>query len=152
MSDSSNPKKPDGPWEWHIQETYKGLITLSVELLKISALVNGGAVIAILTFCGNLASKGQSSLLGNFKPAILWYCAGLGATMITFNLAYWTQLRLYNEERNRHEGRPFKVVHPIFIGVGIFLVLFAAFAFGMGSWTAADTIQLPTPSTLRISP
>jgi hypothetical protein len=153
MTDPLNTKKPDGPWEWHIQETYKGLITLSVELLKISALVNGGAVIAILTFCGNLASKGQSSLLGNFKLAILWYCAGLGATMVTFNLAYWTQLRLYNEERNRHEGRPFKVVHPSFIAIGICLTLFAAVAFVIGSWTAAGAIQEPnTPAAIRISP
>jgi hypothetical protein len=140
------PLRPgNGPWEWHIQETYKGLITLSVELLKISALINGGAVIAILTFCGNLASKGQSSLLGNFKPAILWYCAGLVATVIAFNVAYWTQLRLYNEEKNRHESKPFKEVHPLLIGVGICLSLFAVVAFGMGSLTAADVIQLPKP-------
>jgi hypothetical protein len=150
MADSPKANKPapapsNRPWEWHIQETYKGLITLSVELLKISALVNGGAVIAILTFCGNLASKGQSSLLGNFKPAILWYCAGLGATMITFNLACWTQLRLYKEERNRHEGKAFKEVHPWFIGVGICLSLFAIIAFAIGCGTAADVIQLPKP-------
>jgi hypothetical protein len=32
---------------WHITETYKGLINLSIEALKTLALVNGGAAIAL---------------------------------------------------------------------------------------------------------
>ena len=80
-----------------------------------------------------------------YSTAILWYCAGLVATIIAFNLAYWTQLRLYYEERNRHEGKAFKEVHTWFIGVGICLSLLAVIAFAIGSGTAADVIQLPKP-------
>jgi hypothetical protein len=35
--------------EWHLTETYKGLITLSVEALKMLALANGGAAVGVLT-------------------------------------------------------------------------------------------------------
>lgn len=44
------------PWEWHIQETFKGLIALSIEALKALLLINGGAAVAILAYLGSLAS------------------------------------------------------------------------------------------------
>jgi hypothetical protein len=31
-----------GPWKWHLEETYKALVPLSIEALKILALANGG--------------------------------------------------------------------------------------------------------------
>jgi hypothetical protein len=43
----------NAPWQWHIEETFKGLVTLAVEALKILALVNGGAAVALISFCGN---------------------------------------------------------------------------------------------------
>jgi hypothetical protein len=45
---------PPRPPDWHLTETYKSLITLTVEALKMLALINGGAAIAILTYVGNL--------------------------------------------------------------------------------------------------
>jgi hypothetical protein len=53
-------KENGDPWKWHLEETYKALVPLSIEALKILALANGGACVALLTFCGNLASKGQT--------------------------------------------------------------------------------------------
>jgi hypothetical protein len=85
--DAPEPEATTEPWQWHIQETFKGLITLSVEALRIIALVNGGAAVAILTFCGNLASKGSPPPLGSFKPALYWYCGGLAAAMFAFIVA-----------------------------------------------------------------
>lgn len=35
MSDYQN----DGPWKWHIEETFKGLISLSIEGLKTLILI-----------------------------------------------------------------------------------------------------------------
>jgi hypothetical protein len=138
---SLTQEKSTLPWEWHIQETYKGLTTLSVEALKVLSLVNGGAVVAILTFCGNLASKGQPPLLQHFKPAILSYCAGLTAAMAAFIVAYCNQLRLYNEEKKRHEGKPFTPFHILFVIAGILLTLISVFAFAFGSWIAAEAIN-----------
>jgi hypothetical protein len=144
-------QRDNGPWEWHIQETFKGLVTLSVEALKVIALVNGGAAVAILTFCGNISAKGDSSYLGNFKPSLFWYCGGLASTMVAFIVAYLTQLRLYHEEKRRHERGSFLEIHPWLIGLGVLLLIFSVIAFGMGSYAAADVISPPAPHGLRIS-
>lgn len=137
MTDPSDSEKPaeqaspkSEPWVWHVQETYKGLITLSVEALKILALVNGGAAVALISFCGNLASKGLPMLLAGFKSALFWYCGGLASTMLAFIVAYFAQLRLYGEERRRHEGKPFRQLHGWLISAGGLLTLFSVVAFG----------------------
>jgi hypothetical protein len=46
---------PKGRWDFHLEETYKGLIPLSIEAIKMLALVNGGAAVAILAYLGNIA-------------------------------------------------------------------------------------------------
>jgi hypothetical protein len=51
------PAETRGPWKWHIEEVFKGLVTLGVESLKIMALINGGAAVAILAYLGNIASR-----------------------------------------------------------------------------------------------
>jgi hypothetical protein len=143
MGESQN----GGPWKWHLEETYKALVPLSIEALKILALANGGACVALLTLCGNLASKDQDPPLGNFKPAIIWYCLGLASTMLAFISAYGSQLRLYNEEKHRHEVGPPKELHGMLISITGILALFAVFAFVYGSITAADVIQTPRAET-----
>jgi hypothetical protein len=35
---------------WHLEETHKALIPLSIEAIKTLALVNGGAAVAILAY------------------------------------------------------------------------------------------------------
>jgi hypothetical protein len=118
-------KENGGLWKWHLEETYKALVPLSIEALKILALANGGACVALLTFCGNLAAKGQMPLLGSFRPAIIWYCLGLASTMLAFISAYGSQLRLYNEEKHRHEVGPPKELHGVLISITGFLAMFA---------------------------
>ena len=41
---------PKGRWDFHLEETYKGLVPLSIEAIKMLALVNGGAAVAILAY------------------------------------------------------------------------------------------------------
>jgi hypothetical protein len=94
MSDYQN----DGPWKWHIEETFKGLIALSIELLKALLLINGGAAVAILAYLGNLASHPVAHL-PNMKNALLCFAGGVFTTALAFIAAYFTQFRLYYEER-----------------------------------------------------
>ncbi len=78
---------------WHLQETYKSLITISVECLKMLAIVNGGAAVAVLTYLGNLAShaaSGQPTI--HITPALMCYCGGLFAAILAFVLGYVVQL------------------------------------------------------------
>jgi len=153
--ESGSPQERDGAaWKWHIEETYKSLAPLSIEALKILALANGGACVALLTLCGNLASKGPVPLLGDFTPSILSYCWGLAATMLAFLFSYWTQLRLYNEEKQRHRGETPHELHRWLVGVTGMLALFAVAAFIHGSTTAAHVIVTPpaAPTGIGLSP
>ena len=137
----SVPPQPPPASEWHLTETYKGLITLSIEGLKMLALVNGGAAVAVLTYLGNLASRSSApAQLPVIRPALLWYCAGLAATVLGFIVAYLTQLRLYAEEiALRGVGRT-RRRHGIGIALGCALALFATFAFAAGCWRAATAL------------
>jgi membrane protein YqaA with SNARE-associated domain len=126
------------PWEWHIIETFKGLINLSIEALKALLLINGGAAVAILAYLGNLASHPPVAHLPNMKNALLCFAGGVLVTAVTFWIAYFTQLRLYDEERARHEGDLFKTRHTIGIGIAAVLIVVSALAFAAGCWTAAS--------------
>jgi hypothetical protein len=117
--------------EWHLTETYKGLITLSVEALKMLAIVNGGAAIAVLTYLGNLvshASGGQRT--PDVIPALQWYCWGLAATMAAFVVAYVSQLLLFGEERRHRRGSKATPWHSVGVWAGVLLALFSTAAEG----------------------
>jgi hypothetical protein len=88
-----------GPWEWHITETFKGLIQLSIELVKMLALINGGALVALLAYLGNVATHSPANIHPHLRRALGYFCNGLFATIWVMIFAYLTQLRLYNEER-----------------------------------------------------
>jgi hypothetical protein len=96
MSDlEQQQKKNDGPWKWHIEETFKGLIALSIELLKALLLINGGAAVAILAYLGSLASHASPGAhQPNMKNALLCFSLGVLTAAMTFLVAYLTQLRL----------------------------------------------------------
>jgi hypothetical protein len=130
------------PWRWHIEETFKGLITLSIELLKALLLINGGAAVAILAYLGNLSSHDSSAgHQPNMKNALLCFSVGVLTAAVTFLVAYLTQLRLYMEEHGRHEHQQFRTLHPMGITLGTILVIASAFAFGAGCWIAASAFQ-----------
>ena len=67
----TDPQNEGEPWEWHIVETFKGLINLSIEGLKALLLINGGAAVAILAYLGNLASRASVAHLPDVKNALL---------------------------------------------------------------------------------
>jgi len=119
----------------HYTETYKSLITLSVEGFKFCALANGGAAVALLAYLGNIASKGAS--VPNMRLPMAWFLVGLGLCGLAMFLAYLTQLYLFRESRdgalpgavmaNRHRW-----MHTS--SMTAFALSLAAFC--VGSWTA----------------
>jgi hypothetical protein len=117
-------------------------LSLQIELLKMLVLINGGAAVALLAYLGNLAAHDtKSGYPPTIKCALLCFAGGVLAGTITFIVAYLTQLRLYQEERERHIGKPFRTLHPIGLTIGIILVLTSASAFGAGCWIAASAFQ-----------
>src|SRR6266436_4073369 len=93
-------------WDFHPEETYKSLITISVEALKTLALVNGGAAVAILAYLGNLASRSPTGRLSDMTWALVCFAAGLLLTVLAFIFAYLTQLQLYNEDLAKDSEQP----------------------------------------------
>jgi len=85
-------------WDFHPEETYKSLITITIEVLKTLALVNGGAAVALLAYLGNLTSREPARSLPNMTWALVSFAFGLFVTVIAFIVAYLTQLQLYNED------------------------------------------------------
>jgi phosphate/sulfate permease len=134
-------------WEWHIAETFKGLITLSTGVVKMLALVNGGAAVALLAYLGNVAHNPGVNP-PHLTLALTWFCKGLFATLLAVIFAYLTQLKLYNEERKKrqqvsipeNQRKPVREHHGWILAIAILLALFAAVAFFEGCLTAASAI------------
>jgi len=128
------------PNNWHLQETYKSLITISVECLKMLVVVNGGAAVAVLTYLGNLVGRSSPQHPIHITPAILCYCGGLLAAVLALMFSYLVQLRLYNEESAVQWNVPVRRRHGRLLWMSIALAIIAAAAFGMGCWSAAEVL------------
>ena len=134
---------PKGRWDFHLEETYKGLVPSSIEAIKMLALVNGGAAVAILAYLGNIAGHAPTVPQPDMICPLAWFCAGLLAAAITFIFAHWTQLLLFQEESDKADGKSVSrhVRHEHGFMLGYLLLLFAAVAFGIGCITAASAIK-----------
>lgn len=117
-------------------ETYKSLITLSVEGFKFSALANGGAAIALLAYLGNIAGKG--AVLPDMRCPMAAFLLGLLTCGLAMLFGYLTQLTLLNEI-GRSER--LAVPHGWLLWVSIVLFLLSLAAFGAGSWLAVVHFQ-----------
>jgi hypothetical protein len=115
----------------HAIETFKSLVQISLEGLKLLALFNGGAAVALLAYLGNVAGKGQP--VPNMRLPMACYIVGLIACGIAFLSAYLTQFWLYNESiGNLKRGR-----HVKYQIAGIVFALLGLAAFAVGSCVAA---------------
>jgi hypothetical protein len=121
---------------WHLTETYKALITISVEALKMSILINGGAAVAVLTYAGNSHITEKTAV----TFAVLYYAGGVAAAMFAFILAYVAQLRLYIEERKRHSGQSFRQTHHWLLALDVISASGSVVLFGCGCIAASNSI------------
>ena len=79
--------------DWHkdaFNETYKSQIALLLEGLKLLALANGGAVVALLSFAGALASNCAKS--PNLSGPFAWFAYGVVACIVSFFAGYIMQM------------------------------------------------------------
>ena len=129
-------------WQRHetFKETFKAMMILPVEGLKIICWINGGAAIAVLTYVGNFAAKSSTAQLQSIRPAIMWYCAGLSAGAITFLISYLVQLSFFRSLHRKSPLLGIKTPHRLLVGVGCVLSLFGVLSFIMGSLSAASAL------------
>ena len=69
----------------HAVETFKAIIQISLEGLKLLALFNGGAAVALLAYLGNVAGKGMP--VPNMRLPMACYVIGLIACGLAFSRA-----------------------------------------------------------------
>ena len=115
----------------HWLETYKSLITLSIESFKFSALANGGAAVALLAYLGNIAGKTTS--VPDMRCPMLAFLIGLTLCGFAMLFGYITQLKLLNEIGCTEK---FVIRHSLFLWLAITLFAASLIAFGVGSWQA----------------
>lgn len=120
----------------HWIETYKSLITLSIEGFKFAALANGGAAVALLAYLTNVAGKGASA--PDMRCAMAAFLAGLASCGLAMLCAYLTQLKLLNETSTTE--RP-KLSHGWLLWSAILLFLGSLVFFGVGSWQAVTRFK-----------
>jgi hypothetical protein len=115
----------------HWLETYKSLVTLSIEGFKFSALANGGAAVALLAYLGNVA--GKSVPTPDMRYPMFAFLSGLAACGLSMLFGYLTQLKLLNEIGSL-ERLAFR--HGWLLWFAIVLFTCSLIAFGVGSWQA----------------
>jgi hypothetical protein len=115
----------------HAVETFKSIVQISLEGLKLLALFNGGAAVALLAYLGNVAGKGLP--VPNMRLPMVCYVVGLVACGLAFLSGYLTQFWLYNESTDQApRGR-----HVKYQASGILFALLGLAAFAAGSCVAA---------------
>jgi hypothetical protein len=83
----------NGVRELHLM--FKAIIDFALMTIRSLILVNGGAIIGIVTFTGNLwghngpAAKATAQAI---SPAVGWFVGGLAAALLTSGLAYGAQV------------------------------------------------------------
>ena len=121
----------------HWIETYKSLITISGEAFKFSALINGGAAVAILAYLGNVAGK---TAVPDMRGAMLPFLAGVVLCGLGWSAAYLTQYTLFNEERP-NSPRLAAQSHKKYLWAAAILYLASLVTFCVGAWEAVTSFR-----------
>ena len=130
---------PSHTTDWHAEETYKGLIRLSLSGLRFSIFANGGAAIALLAFLGK---EGTAALpLVAARTTMALFIAGVVLGGLAHVTAYLTQLTLYGESalNARQTG---VCQHRTFLWTTVLLVVASIGVFAAGAWCGVWAIQL----------
>lgn len=117
--------------EEHAVETFKSIIQISLVGLKLLALFNGGAAVAVLAYLGNVAGK-DLPVPSMWLP-MLCFVMGLIFCGGAFLAGYFTQVFLYNEStKQMPAGR-----HHRYQIVAIICAVLSLAGFSVGACLAA---------------
>ncbi|MEQ1662196.1 MAG: hypothetical protein ABL877_05830 [Thiobacillus sp.] len=117
-----------------LTESYKSLVTLSVEAFRYLALINGGAIVALLAYLGN-TKDGEAPELG---VPLLWFIVGLVACGFAMAYAYLTQLRLFNDLLLAGK---FSTAHKLTLWAAMLCYVISLSSFSYGAWLAIRASQ-----------
>lgn len=116
---------------WHKEETYKSLIHYGTSAIKFVFIVNSGAILAMLTFLGNLV-KNNVIFSNDIKYSMYYFIGGLISSGIATFFAYFTQMKLYEFPEKDNYVLPLQIC--------MFFVALGMIGFILGSFQSIDTI------------
>lgn len=130
--------------ESHKIETYKSMITISIEVFKMLVLINGGAAAGMVAGMSNILNIISIEV---FRWSIALFVVGLIFATFAVCFSWFTQNALHNENYERYE----KNVHKWFVRGAIISCAASLTAFSAGAIVAAAGIHQPTHATLAIN-
>lgn len=126
--------------EEHAIETYRSLISVSMEGLKTLLLINGGAVVAVLAYLG------QSPQGPRLAPHVWWplglFVAGVVCCTFAFLGSYATQFALYNETVRPASYKGPR--HETFLCITVALVVLSVACFAGGAFSSVWVLSRHT--------
>jgi hypothetical protein len=129
--------------EEHAIETYKSLITISTEAFKALQFLNGGAVIAFLSYLSQVAPT-FPALLCNAKVPLGCFVAGLFFGTLIYFTSYFTQLSLHNENiGNEKDGK-----HNLWLWLSAILGIMSLICFALGAFLSLDVLSMISTANL----
>lgn len=125
--------------EEHAAETYRSLISVSVEGFKTLLLINGGAIVTMLAYFGQAARGAELAACAAWPLGA--FIVGLGCAVVAFGGSYATQFALYNETvaPSRYKGPR----HMVFVWGTLFMVGVSFTAFACGAVSSVRVLSSP---------
>lgn len=118
----------------HKTETYKSLITISTAAFKSLQLLNGGAVIGMLTYLGHIENASFTAIM-TFRGGLGSFMLGLFLATAVYIPSYLTQLNLHQENVSNK-----KQSHHRWLNVALLLCVLSLMSFLSGSWCTLNAI------------
>ncbi|MDR6394664.1 hypothetical protein [Herbaspirillum seropedicae] len=119
-------------------ETYKSMITISIEVFKLLVLINGGAAAGMIAAMQSILKVIDHTA---FQRSLTLFVVGLVASSIAICFSWVTQYILHQENTNRAKyGR-----HRTPMRCSICACAVSLFSFGLGAILAATAIHATPP-------
>jgi hypothetical protein len=124
--------------EEHAIETYKSLISISTDAFKALQLLNGGAIVALLAYLGQMAPA-RPELLNHAKRPLALFVAGLVLGTLVYITSYLTQLALHNENMGNKAYKGGK--HDLWLWVSFALGIASVTLFSFGAFACLGAVS-----------
>lgn len=121
--------------ETHRAETYKSVISISVEVLKALTLINGGAAAGMVATLDKLTKVIPPQAL---QIAMICFLLGLVAAVAAGCTGYFTQFWLHETNMQR----PGRVSYTRYRSASVALAILSLTLFAAGALTAAFNLQV----------
>lgn len=120
--------------ETHRAETYKSVVTISLEVLKGLILINGGAAAGMIAMLDKLTKVISAAAL---QVAMICFVLGLIAAVAAGIAGYFAQFTMHEKNMGRANMGKVDVIRKTAIGLSIFSLI----SFATGALTAAFNLN-----------